>query len=77
MNFWQTCRICHELGSHDNMLRRGTRHWVHKTCYITSGKPLSALTRDQLLDLPFLALKKAGRIEEIEGLLDVQRSGLP
>lgn len=64
------CRICHDFEiTTDTMLRRGIRHWVHKRCYITSGKPLDALTRAQIGSLPWNALKDAGLIAEAERLI--------
>lgn len=40
------------------------------TCYINNGKPLAGLSRRDLESLPpFLALKKAGRLAEVEALL--------
>jgi hypothetical protein len=42
---------------------------MHKTCYITSGKPLDALPLRQLAEFPYFALKEAGRLDEVRRIV--------
>jgi hypothetical protein len=47
MSDYQTCRICGDRSyePHEDMIRRGTRHWVHVSCFTDRNKtkPVSRL----------------------------------
>ena len=61
-----TCRVCHERGRYDSMLKTGMRHWVHMRCYIEKGKPFEKLSTRSLAELPFMVLKSSGRLDEFK-----------
>jgi hypothetical protein len=70
---WHRCRRCGETSfcPEEDMIRYGTRHWMHKRCYIVAGKPLDALSDRQLAELPYFALKDAGLLDYVRQRLGV------
>lgn len=68
---WHVCRRCRKSSycASVDMVQYSTRHWMHKACYIASGKPLSNLSPEQLEGFPFFALKEAGVLDEAYRLI--------
>lgn len=38
-----TCRFCHRAAAEDWIVRYGTRHYAHTTCYLDAGKKITDL----------------------------------
>ncbi len=47
-----TCRFCKQWTS-DDLLKYGTRHYAHWSCYIKAGKSLSDLRDWQIVTVPY------------------------
>jgi hypothetical protein len=43
MSCVNTCRFCKKIASEDWLVKDGTRHYAHPTCYIKAGKSVSDL----------------------------------
>lgn len=67
-----TCRICHEYGSEDRMVRYGIRHRAHFHCYLDAGKPLSDLSPFKVAEFPFRLLKDRGLLEQAEAIVSTE-----
>lgn len=65
-SMYRRCRLC---GSADSdLIKYGVRHYAHPICYMKAGKPLSALHKWQIEQLPYFALQKYGLLEEARRL---------
>lgn len=49
----------------DTSIKYGVRHYMHGDCYVLSGKPFALLSAYQAGQLPYRAVKDAGRIDEL------------
>ena len=39
-----TCRFCQQIAHEDWLVKYGTRHYAHPTCYLDAGKQISDLS---------------------------------
>jgi hypothetical protein len=53
-------------------IKYGPRHYMHGDCYVKSGKPFADLTKHQAEQLPYFAVKDAGRLRELEAYIGDQ-----
>ena len=66
----RTCRMCLATTSEDCLVKYGTRHYAHFTCYLDAGKALSDLPFWQVGRFPHAILKQRGLLREAELLAD-------
>ena len=67
----QTCRFCGaQTFDMDSGVRYGARHFAHFNCYLSKGKPLSALPAWKVGRFPYKILQKYGLENEALRLMD-------
>lgn len=68
MDDWNTCRVCHQAGPSQRMVKYGIRHYAHFACYLESGRSLDTLPAWQVRRFPALLLNRHGLMAEAERL---------
>ncbi len=68
MSKFNTCRFCTSIMS-DDLVKYGTRHYAHYTCYLDAGKRLEDLPKWQVETFPYFLLKARGLLDKARQIL--------
>lgn len=63
------CRICKAHDRYDRLVKYSTRHYAHFDCYLSAGKPLSALPKIEVGRFPVRLLREQHLLREAEQIV--------